>query len=135
MGEGAARESPPPARRAHRDLTAWQEAMQLVSDVYAATSEFPKDEAFGLVAQMRRSAISVPSNIAEGAARKSRGELLHFLTIAQGSLSELDAQVEIARRLKFIKDGTRLQHRLDRVFSLLLGLSRSLRPGTKTPQK
>jgi four helix bundle protein len=125
MGEEAPRK---PARRAHRDLLAWQEAMQLVSDIYATTSTFPKEEAFGLVAQMRRCAISIPSNIAEGAARKSRSELVYFLTVAQGSLSELDTQVEIARRLGFVVPGDSLQHRMDRVFSLLLGLSRSLKP-------
>ena len=109
--------------------------MQLVSNVYATTSGFPKSEAFGLVAQMRRCAISIPSNIAEGTARKSRSELVYFLTVAQGSLSELDTQVEIARRLGFIKDGSQLQQRLDRVFSLLLGLSRSLKPASSPPPR
>jgi four helix bundle protein len=101
--------------------------MLLVEDVYKETARFPGSETFGLVGQMRRCVISVPSNIAEGAARRSRSELAYFVGVAQGSLSELDTQVEIARRLGYLHNDSTLQNRLDRVFSLLLGLARSLK--------
>ena len=76
--------------RPHKKLEVWQEAMALVARIYSLTEGFPKSEVYGLSSQMRRSAISIPSNIAEGAARKSNAEFLQFLSIAQGSLSELD---------------------------------------------
>jgi four helix bundle protein len=76
---------------------------------------------------MRRSAISIPSNIAEGCARRSRAELNQFISVAQGSLSELDTQVEIARRLGYLHGSVDLQPQLDRVFALLLGMARSLK--------
>jgi four helix bundle protein len=89
-------------RRAHRDLRVWVEAITLVEEIYALSAKFPRQEQFGLTGQMRRAAISIPSNIAEGAARKGRKELLNFLSIANGSLSELDTQLEIAVRLHYI---------------------------------
>ena len=90
--------------RPHHDLRVWQEAMELVSRIYSATNAFPADERFGLTSQVRRASVSVPSNIAEGAARGSRKEFIHFLTIARGSLSELDTQLRIARNLGFATD-------------------------------
>src|SRR5262249_47927994 len=87
----------------HRDLIAWQEAMALVESVYRDTALFPKEEIFGLVTQIRRCAISVPSNIAEGAARNSSREYVQFLGISCGSLSELETQLELAIRLGFMK--------------------------------
>ena len=87
--------------RPHHDLRVWQDAMALVTRVYEATADFPSDERFGLTAQLRRAAVSVPSNVAEGAARGSRKEFIHFLTIARGSLSELDTQLRIALNLEF----------------------------------
>jgi len=86
-------------RRAHKDLRVWQSAIALVEDVYRLTSTFPRDEQFGLTSQMRRAAVSVPSNIAEGSARQTTKELLHFLSIAAGSLAELDTQLRINARL------------------------------------
>jgi four helix bundle protein len=83
-------------RRKHRDLPAWQAAVELVEIVYQVTAAFPREEAYGLTSQMRRAAVSVPANIAEGAARRTTNELLHFLGIASGSLSEIDTHVEIA---------------------------------------
>ena len=76
--------------RPHRKLDVWHKSMGLVSEVYKATSTFPKIEEYGLSSQMRRAAVSVPSNLAEGAARKGNKEFKQFLNIAQGSLSELD---------------------------------------------
>ena len=96
--------------------------MDLVVAVYAFSAEFPLEERFGLTAQMRRAAISVPSNIAEGAARSSRNELLRFLSIARGSLSELDTQIQIAARLEFGRAPDVLQQTLNRTFARLNAL-------------
>lgn len=83
----------------YKDLLVWQKAIKLVQLVYQNTQSFPDNERFGLVTQMRRAAVSIPSNIAEGQARKSSAEFAHFLTIAQGSLAELETQMIIAREL------------------------------------
>jgi len=85
----------------HKDLKVWQEAMDLVTSVYSISKNFPKYE---LTSQMRRAAVSVPSNIAEGAGRKGGKEFSRFLFIALGSLSELETQLEIAFRLNYIED-------------------------------
>ena len=82
-------------KRAHRDLKAWQQPMSMVEAVYALTSTFPPEERFGLISQLRRAAVSVPSNIAEGFARNGSKELLQFLAIVGASLSELDTLMEI----------------------------------------
>jgi four helix bundle protein len=88
--------------RSYRDLHVWQKAMLLAEEVYAATGTFPKEEVYGLTAQMRRAAVSVASNIAEGQGRHSRGEFLQFLGHARGSLAELSTQVTLAGRLKLV---------------------------------
>ncbi|MCK0125010.1 four helix bundle protein [Gelidibacter sp. F2691] len=85
----------------HKDLDVWKKSMDLVEVVYRLSSQFPSDERFGLTSQMRRAAVSLPSNIAEGAGRKSDKELIQFLHIALGSLGELDTQYLIAVRLKY----------------------------------
>jgi four helix bundle protein len=84
-----------------KDRTAWQQAMELALAIYKLTNDFPKDERFGLVNQMRRAAVSVPSNIAEGYARASTGEYIQFLGHARGSCSELETQLILARSLKY----------------------------------
>src|SRR4051794_18612689 len=112
--------------RTFRDLDAWQVAMDAVELTYTLTSLFPATERFGLVSQMRRAAVSVPSNIAEGqAVRAPRWNLRHVIT-AIGSLAELDTQLEIAKRLGYIiDDGARdLQQTIDRLRQLLYGLRR-----------
>jgi len=114
-------------RRNHRNLKAWQEAIGLVDDLYAATDSFPSDERFGLISQIRRAAVSVPANIAEGFARSGSRELVHFLSIASGSLSELDTLVEICGRRGFVADTGPLVERIDRVSALVLALSASIR--------
>ena len=86
----------------HRDLHAWREAMSLVEIVYRATASFPRTEFFGLVNQIRRCAISIPSNIAEGAARNSTREWVQFLGVSCGSLSELETQLLIAQNLGYL---------------------------------
>ena len=112
--------------RNHRSLKAWQKAIELVERVYGETREFPKEELFGLTSQMRRAAVSVPANIAEGAARSGTKELLRFLGIAAASLSELDTHVEIAKRLGYLNDDA-LHREIDAVSALLMGLHASLK--------
>jgi four helix bundle protein len=113
-------------KRNHRNLKAWQLGIDLVERVYATTSDFPREELFGLAAQMRRAAVSVPSNIAEGFARPGTKELVRFIGIAAASLSELDTHVEIARRLGYLKDGV-LAEQIDEVSGILMGLDASLK--------
>jgi four helix bundle protein len=114
-------------QRNHRDLSVRQAAMRLTQDIYALTSTFPKDELFGLSSQMRRAAVSVPSNIAEGSARNGTKELIHFLGIATGSLSELDTQLELVKRLGYSKDINHIQATLDETTALILAMAKSLR--------
>ncbi|MBL0210360.1 MAG: four helix bundle protein [Holophagaceae bacterium] len=90
--------------RNHRALTVFKLADDLALAVYAATGTFPKSEQFGLVSQMRRAAVSVPSNIAEGCSRHSEAEFVHFLHIALGSARELEYQASLAQRLGFFRD-------------------------------
>jgi len=106
---------------------AWQEGMSLVKLIYEMTAAFPKEEMFGLTAQVRRAAVSVPSNIAEGASRRSRKEFVNFLLIARGSLSEIDTQVRIAKELGYVENGRAVELSVDRLFGLLGGLIASLR--------
>jgi four helix bundle protein len=114
-------------RRNHRDLIVWQKSIELVANVYSLSSDFPESEQFGLTSQLRRAAISVPANIAEGAARKSSKEYLHFLSIASGSLSELDTLVTLCQRLKYAEDVAKLQTSIDEVAGLVMGLSAAIK--------
>lgn len=100
--------------------------MALVESVYRVSARFPESERFGLTSQMRRSAVSVPSNIAEGAARRSRTDYLRFLSIARGSLSELDTQLQIATRLGFMGNDETIGELLDRTFARLNALMGAL---------
>lgn len=86
------------------DLVIWQKAMGLCEKVYDLTKDFPKHELYGITSQMRRSAVSIPSNIAEGFARRSKNEFKQFLSIASGSLSELKTQTLIAERIRYISN-------------------------------
>jgi len=105
----------------HKDLDVWKKSMDLVELIYSVTSQFPSDERFGLVSQMRRAAVSIPSNIAEGAARKGDKELIQFLMIAIGSLSELETQYLISVRLNFVDKNEELEKILLENKKLLLG--------------
>ena len=105
----------------HKDLDLWKKSMDLVETIYKLTQAFPESEKFGLTSQMRRAAVSIPSNIAEGAARKGDKELIHFLHIALGSLSELETQYLIAIRLAFIKKEETTEEQMIDVKKLLLG--------------
>jgi len=115
-------------RRPHKRLVVWQVSVDFVVHMYDATRRFPAAERFGLVAQMNRAALSIPSNIAEGAARRSRKEYVQFLYVARASASELDTQLEIARRLNHLSatDYERLQAELDRVAKMLNALISAL---------
>ena len=113
----------------YRELIVWQKGMDLVTLIYQMTQTFPQEERFGLTSQIRRSAISVPSNIAEGQGRRSAVEFKRFLSIARGSLQEMETQIMIARRLKYIEKNQE-QHILmasAEVAKLLNGLSNSLK--------
>lgn len=112
-----------------RELRVWQQAMSLVEKIYRLTQNFPREEVYGLTSQMRRAVVSVPSNIAEGHTRNHMKEYLHHLSISQGSLAELETQIEIAGRLKYISLG-QLNEVLENVNSLsrqLYALRNSLR--------
>jgi len=97
----------------HKKLKAWQDAMDLCVRVYETTEGFPGHELYGLAGQMRRAGVSIPCNIAEGSARSSRKESAQFYNIARASLSELDTQIEIANRLKYISSESKV--RLDAI--------------------
>jgi len=115
--------------RSYKDLVAWQKSMALVTEVYRASQEFPKEEVFGLMSQTRRAAISIPSNIAEGHARISKKEFQYFLSNARGSLAELETQLTIAHQLAYINE-TAINQLLDRVGEIgriLNGLLSSLK--------
>ncbi len=102
-------------------MAVWQRSMVLVENVYRVSQKFPKNEAFGLTSQIRRAAISIPSNIAEGAARKSNKEFLQYLSISLGSLSELETQYLLSVRLKFIDPSKELEILIIQVRKLLVG--------------
>ncbi len=116
-------------QKPHKNLKLWSEAMNLVVYLYQVSSQFPREEDFGLKSQIRRAAVSVPSNISEGLTRMTARDRCHFLNMAQGSLSEIDAQIEIAGRLGYIDNAVERQSNdlLTVVEKLLSGLVRSLR--------
>ncbi len=114
-------------QRAHKNLPVWKASMDLVEAFYLCSRAFPKEEVFGLQSQIRRAAVSVPANIAEGAARKTTAELIQFMYIANGSLSELDTHLELAGRLGYVQNFEPLQQQLDDVQSQLLTVISSLK--------
>jgi four helix bundle protein len=120
--------------RSHKDLDVWQRAMDLATEIYTVTTRFPKEEVYGLSMQTRRSAVSIPSNIAEGAARNSSKEFVQFLHVALGSVAELETQLLLARRMGFLSE-SRLLDKLDLVRKMLVALLRSLKrkPVTRHP--
>lgn len=108
----------------HRDLIAWQKAVELVVEIYKTTRSFPKDELYGLVSQLRRAAVSVASNLAEGYGRNSRNELRHFIGQSRGSLAEVETQIEIAQRLGYMGSdaASQLMTRIGELGRILAGL-------------
>ena len=115
--------------RTFRDLLVWQKAMILVTDVYRASSSFPREEQYGLTSQLRRCAVSIPSNIAEGFGRDSTNDYLRFLSIANGSLYESQTQLEIARNLDFLNEQqfTQLLEQAREIERMLSSLIRRLK--------
>ncbi|HMF58262.1 MAG TPA: four helix bundle protein [Pyrinomonadaceae bacterium] len=114
--------------KSHRDLVAWQKAMDLVAHVYEINKNFPKDELYGLTNQMRRAAVSIPANIAEGQGRRSKKEFQQFLGNARGSLLELDTHLELSRRFGYIelRQYSEVQTQIREVGRLINGLLRAL---------
>jgi four helix bundle protein len=119
-----------PARQSFRDLTVWQRAMELAGAVYRLTQSFPREETFGLTSQLRRSAISIPSNVAEGHGRMSSREFKHFLLIARGSNSELQTQLQLSVDLGLgrpneIQKAEALSNEVENMLFALLGRLRN----------
>src|SRR5262245_25690284 len=116
--------------QSYRDLIAWQKATKLVTEIYSATQRFPIEERFGITNQLRRAAVSVPSNIAEGQARFSQKEFHHFLSHARGSLVEIETQLLIARDLKYLPPAKAetLLARTTEIGKILNGLIASIKP-------
>lgn len=116
--------------KSYRDLEVWQKAMTLAREIYQVTLRFPNEEKFGLVNQMRRAAVSIPSNLAEGHARSGSNEFRHFVSIAMGSVAELETQVMLSADLGYLnvkaKEG--LLSQLDTIGKMLRGLHKSLGP-------
>ncbi len=115
--------------RSYRDLIAWQKAIDLVVEIYRTTHGFPKEETYGLTAQLRRAAVSIPSNIAEGQGRGSTGEFKLFLGHALGSLFEVETQITIAQKLEYItsEQAVKLLARTSELGKILNGLVASLK--------
>ena len=121
--------------RPHHKLEAWKKSVELVTDIYKKTEGFPKEERYGLTSQIRRAAISVPANIAEGAGRYSPKEFAHFLSNAQGSASELETELIISNRLGYPDETSfsQLIAQLERIGRLITGLSKHV--GTTVRQR
>lgn len=119
--------------RPYKNLDLWNLAMELVFDIYRLTGKFPAHEKYGLGDQLRRAAVSIPSNIAEGSARNTKKEFANFLYIAQGSLSELDTQIEIAKGLNYIDidEYNAIEEKIDRIGKMITGLRRKQKPDSR----
>jgi four helix bundle protein len=115
--------------QAHKKLDVWKEGVALATEIYKVTESFPKSEIYGITSQMRRAVVSIPSNIAEGAARHSAREFAQFLNIAGGSLSELDTQIEIASNLGYISTNEKasLEGKMNSISRKLAGLITKVR--------
>ena len=113
--------------RTFRDLIAWQKSMELARILYVATKAMPSDERFGLTSQMRRAAVSVPSNIAEGFGRENRADLLKYLRIARGSLNEVATQYELATSMQMIPAQPMISDLIEETDRVLQGLIKSLK--------
>jgi len=122
------------SKSSYKDLIAWQKGMELVAAIYDATDGFPAHEMYGLVSQLRRAAVSVPSNIAEGKAHYSNRDFVRFLRHARGSLAEIETQILIAQQRKYLPDSTvtKLAHHIDELGRILSGLINSLKEQERT---
>jgi four helix bundle protein len=126
MRQGKMAEEQSKKIKGHKDLEVWKKSMDIVESIYKDTARFPKEEIYGITAQMRRAAVSIPSNIAEGAARNGKKEFVQFLYIALGSLSELETQIIITERLRYIPNVDSLINECSIIKKLLNGLIISL---------
>jgi len=119
----------------YSDLQVWQKAIDLVTEIYGLTANFPADERFGLVSQVRRAAVSIPANIAEGHGRKSTNAFLNHLSIANGSLMELETHLQISLRLGFVseKNIAAILPKTDEIGKMISGLRNSLSYQAKEP--
>lgn len=117
----------------HKDLEIWRESISFVEDIYKITKGFPKEEHYGLISQVRRAAVSIPSNVAEGAARNSDKEMIQFLYIALGSLSEVETQLIIAHKLEYLSNDKQndFLNQLVKIRRMLLGLIKYLKGKNK----
>ena len=115
--------------QSYRDLKVWRTSMDLAAEIYRLTTRFPRDERFGLTVQLRRAAVSVASNIGEGHGRSHRGEYLHHLSIARGSTIEIEVQLTIAERLRYIEanDLTIARDHCDAICRMITNLKHSLK--------
>jgi four helix bundle protein len=115
--------------KTHKDLEVWKLSIKFVTDIYLITTNFPKEEMYGIISQIRRAAVSVPANIAEGFGRNTTGELKQFIGIAKGSLSEVETLIEISFNLNFIDDVTKikLNETVQKLFRMLVALKSSLK--------
>ena len=110
--------------KTHKDLDVWKKSVSLVTSIYEVTKTFPKDDIYGLTNQIRRSAVSIPSNMAEGSARKGEKEFIQFLYISLGSMAELETQLIIANNLKYVNlnDYELMTGRLEEIRKMIIGL-------------
>lgn len=113
----------------YKELKIWNKGIDLAESIYKTVSEFPDSEKYGIVSQLKRASISVSSNIAEGASRKSQKEFSHFLSISLGSLFEIETQLEIASRIKYINDETlkELIEQINELIKMIIGFERHLK--------
>ncbi len=110
----------------YRELKVYSVSIDFTVEIYRTTAGYPKEELYGLVSQMRRCAVSIPSNIAEGSSRRNTKEFIHYLYIANGSLSELETQIELSKRLNYINDETILIEQIKYIRGMLIALIRKL---------
>lgn len=110
----------------HKDLDVYKLSLDFVTDIYKVSDSFPKSEGFGLTSQIRRAAVSIPSNIAEGSGRNSTKEFIRFINISSGSLAEVETQLEIARRLGYITHLLELKQKITSIQKMLYRLKESL---------
>ena len=106
----------------HRDLKVWQKSIDFVTKIYTETNNFPKTEIYGLISQLRRAAVSIPSNIAEGSARNTDKELLHFLYVSRASAAEIETQLLISKNLGFLNDLNPLKEDLIEILKMITAL-------------
>ena len=118
--------------KTHKDLDVWKRSLEFVTDIYKISRNFPKEEIYGITSQIRRSAVSIPSNISEGAARSSDKEFAHFISISLGSIAETETQLIITRNLGYISevDFNQLEIKLTEIRKLALGLKKFINEKT-----